>query len=375
MNKDSKIYLAGHTGLVGSALHRGLERHGFTNILTRDHPGLNLVNQADTEAFFKTERPEYVMLAAARVGGILANNIYRADFIYDNIQIQSNVIHFSWKYGVKKLLFLGSSCIYPRNAPQPLREDYLLTSELEYTNEPYAIAKIAGIKMCESYNIQHDCNFISVMPTNLFGPGDNYDLKKSHVLPALIRKFHLGVCLEREDMDGLRVDLNRRPVEGVGGEATRQEILKMLARYGIFSKGRSGSGIYPKPGAGRVTVTLWGTGRPMREFLYSDDLADACIYLMNEVDFSDMISKEARSYGKIRNAHLNIGTGRDHTIADLAGIISDLVGFKGRIEWDNNKPDGTYRKQMDVTRINALGWEASTSLKEGIRRVYEIYQK
>ena len=355
MNKEAKIYVAGHTGLVGSALMRGLERHGYSNIVTREFPGLNLVNQQEAEQVFMEEKPEYVFLAAARVGGIMANNTYRADFIYDNIQIQNNIIHYSHKYGVKKLLFLGSSCIYPKNAPQPLREDYLLTSELEYTNEPYAIAKIAGIKMCESYNIQHGTNFISVMPTNLYGPGDNYNLETSHVLPALIRKFHLGKCLETDDWDAVRKDLDQRPIEGTGGSATEDEITIVLNKYGIER--------------GNHQINLWGTGKPMREFLHSNNLADACIFLMNEIDFADL-SKEK---SEIKNTHINIGTGVDLTIKELAEKIRTLIGYGGKLNWDSTKPDGTFRKLMDVSKMTGLGWKADINLDKGLQMVYEQY--
>ncbi len=357
MNKDAKIYVAGHTGLVGSALMRGLERHGYTNIVTRNYPGLDLISQQQTEEFFAQEKPEYIFLAAAKVGGIMANNTYRADFIYENIQIQNNIIHFSWKYGVKKLLFLGSSCIYPKNAPQPLKEEYLLTSELEYTNESYAIAKIAGIKMCESYNIQYGTNFISVMPTNLYGPGDNYNLEKSHVLPALIRKFHLGKCLENNDWEGIRKDLDKRPVEGISGKSMEREILEILNKYGISKSDTE------------VSVTLWGTGKPRRELLYSDDLADACIFLMNKIDFKDLIL----NHTQICNTHINIGTGNDLTIQNLADTIQEITGFSGQINWDDAKPDGTLRKLMDVSKINNLGWKAQISLKDGLKKVYQQY--
>ncbi|MFC2080817.1 GDP-L-fucose synthase family protein [Bacteroidota bacterium] len=358
MNKDSKIYVAGHTGLVGSALIRGLKRHGYTNLVTRDFPGMDLVSQKETADFFAAEKPEYVLLAAARVGGIMANNTYRADFIYDNIQIQNNIIHSSWKYGVKKLLFLGSSCIYPKNASQPLKEDSLLTSELEYTNEPYAIAKIAGIKMCESFNIQHGTNFISVMPTNLYGPGDNYDLEKSHVLPALIRKFHLASRLAANDWESISRDLNNRPVEGINGENSEEEMLAVLNKYGISGEGTD------------VSVSLWGTGKPYREFLYSDELADACIYLLENIEFSDMY-EEGRE--EIRNTHINVGTGNDLTISELAELVSKITGFTGQISWNTSLPDGTFRKQLDVSKINDLGWKAKIGLEDGIRLAYEHY--
>lgn len=362
MNKDAKIYLAGHTGLVGSALMRGLKRHGYTNIITREYPGFDLINQQDTEKFFAREKPEYVFLAAARVGGIMANNTYRADFIYDNIQIQNNVIHFSWKYGVKKLLFLGSSCIYPKNAPQPLKEEYLLTSELEYTNEPYAIAKISGIKMCEAYNIQHGTNFISVMPTNLYGPGDNYDLEKSHVLPALIRKFHLGKCLENEDWDDIRTDLNKRPIEKINGTNKMKTIIQILSKYGIGMEGN------------QVSVNLWGTGKPKREFLYSDELADACIFLMDQINHDDLL-QISKTGNEIRNTHINIGTGLDQSIIELAKFVQSIVGFNGNIHWDSTKPDGTIRKLMDVSKLHSLGWKAQISVQEGVERVYKYYRE
>ncbi len=364
MNKNVKIYVAGHTGLVGSALMRGLERYGYTNIITRDFPGLDLTNQQETDAFFQSEKPEYVFLAAAKVGGIMANNTYRADFIHQNIQIQNNIIHYSYKYGVKKLLFLGSSCIYPKKAPQPLKEEYLLTSPLEYTNEPYAIAKIAGIKMCESYNIQYGTDFIAVMPTNLYGPGDNYNLETSHVLPALIRKFHLGKCLEQNDWPSLREDLDRRPVEGVSGQDEDSRILGILAKYGIEKNN------------GRVQITLWGSGKPMREFLHSDNLADACIFLMNNTTFKDLAalsSIQGEGQPEIRNTHINIGTGVDLTIRDLAQTIGEITGFSGSVDWDTTKPDGTPRKLMDVSKLSKLGWKATIPLKEGLKMVYRQY--
>jgi len=360
MNKDAKIYVAGHTGLVGSALMRGLARHGYTNIVTREFPGMDLQSQAEAENFFKEEKPDYVFLAAAKVGGIMANTTYRADFIYENIQIQNNMIHYSYKYGVKKLLFLGSSCIYPKNAPQPLKEEYLLTSELEYTNEPYAIAKIAGIKMCESYNIQYGTNFISVMPTNMYGPGDNYNLETSHVLPALIRKFHLGKCLEAKDWDSIRSDLDKRPIEGINGQHGEKEILKSLAKYGIVADNDT------------ISISLWGSGNPMREFLHSDELADACVFLMNETDFDHLVQIN-KVKDEIRNTHINIGTGVDQTIRELAELISSTAGFEGSILWDSSKPDGTMRKLMDVSKINQLGWKAKVSIKEGIEKVYQQY--
>ncbi len=312
MTKTSKIYVAGHRGLVGSAILKNLTSKGFSNIVTRTHAELDLTNQQAVAEFFAQEKPEYVFLAAAKVGGIVANNTYRAEFIYENLAIQNNVIHQSYVHGVKKLLFLGSTCIYPKNAPQPMKEEYLLTSELEYTNEPYAIAKIAGIKMCESYNLQHGTNFISVMPTNLYGPNDNFDLETSHVLPALIRKIH---------------------------EAKLR---------------------------GDKEVEIWGSGKPRREFLYSEDMADACVFVMENVDFKDLIEDEK----EIRNTHLNIGTGEDISICELAELIQLIVGYEGALIYNTSKPDGTMIKLTNPSKLHALGWKHQVELEEGIRRVY-----
>lgn len=358
MDKNSKIYVAGHNGMVGSAITRHLKEHGWNNLVYSPYPPYDLTDQKVVEDFFRMENPEYVFLAAARVGGIVANNKYRAQFIYENLMIQNNIIHQSWINGVKKLLFLGSSCIYPKNAPQPIREDYLLTDVLEYTNEPYAIAKIAGIKLCESYNIQYGTNFVSVMPTNLYGPNDNYNLETSHVLPALIRKMHIGKCLERNDWQALKNDLDRFPVEGVSGSAVEDAVLGILGKYGIT---------YNK---GSVTISLWGTGSPFREFLHVDDVADACVFVMNKVDFREL----AGDAKEIRNTHINIGTGKDLTIRDLAGLVKNITGFGGELKWDETKPDGTYRKLLDVQKINSLGWKETVSLEDGIRAVYGRYQ-
>jgi GDP-L-fucose synthase len=373
MEKNSRIYLAGHTGLVGSALMRNLVKKGYKNIIARTIDELNLMNQNDVAGFFKKEKPEYVFLAAAKVGGIVANNTYRGQFIYENLMIQNNVIHHSYLNKVKKLLFLGSSCIYPKQADQPLKEKYLLTDVLEYTNESYAIAKIAGIKMCESYNLQYGTNFICVMPTNLYGPNDNYDLEKSHVVPALIRKMHLGKCLIEGDWNSIRKDFNKNPVEGVTGKDTEIEIGEKLEKYGIF---RHSSMDAP------VTVKLWGTGAPRREFLHSDDLANACIFLMENIDFKDLIklkdTNEITSRDKkveIRNTHINIGTGVDITIKDLAFLIKEIVRFDGLIEWDTSKPDGTFQKLLSVKKINKLGWKETIQLEEGIRKIYADYVK
>lgn len=317
MKKDSLIFIAGHKGLVGSAVVRELHSKGYNNLIWKSSSELDLRNQAETEKFFAENRPEYVFLAAARVGGIGANSNFRAEMIYNNLMIESNVIHNSWKFGVKKLLFLGSSCIYPKFAPQPMKEDFLLTSELEYTNEPYALAKIAGLKMCESYNIQYRTDFISVMPTNLYGENDSFDLENGHVLPAMIRKFH---------------------------EAKVQ---------------------------GRDFVELWGTGKPKREFLYSGDLAEAVVMLMENVSFSDL----TKGMSEIRNTHINIGTGEDLTIYELAFIIKDIVSYDGDIVWDSSKPDGTPRKLLDISKIKSLGWKPRTKLTDGIEHVYRWYVK
>lgn len=353
MNKDSKIYIAGNHGLVGSAIWKSLQKKGFVNLIGRSHEELDLLDSVAVSEFFEKEKPEYVYLAAAYVGGIMANNIYRADFIYRNLQIQSNIIYESFKHNVKKLLFLGSTCVYPREAPQPISEDFLLTSPLEYTNEPYAIAKIAGLKMCESFNIQYGTNFIAVMPTNLYGPNDNFDLEKSHVLPAMIRKIHLGKCLKENNWDSIRKDLNKRPVENVSGKNSIEEIISMLKRYGVSAN----------------KIELWGTGKPMREFLWSEDMVDACIYIMNNVDFSDL----SKDKTEIRNCHINIGTGKEISIRDLSQLIKQTVGYTGDITFDPSKPDGTMRKLTDVSKLNSLGWQHQIEIEEGIRRMYDWY--
>ncbi|MFN8207220.1 MAG: GDP-L-fucose synthase [Bacteroidales bacterium] len=358
MNPDSRLYIAGHNGMVGSAIERCLMQKGLGRILHRSRTELDLLDQAATEAFFAAEKPEFVFLAAARVGGIVANNTYRAQFIYENLQIQNNIIHLSWKYGVKKLLFLGSSCIYPRLAPQPIKENALLTGELEYTNEPYAIAKIAGMKMCEAYNMQYGTDFLSVMPTNLYGPNDNYDLEKSHVLPALIRKMHLAHCLETDNWQGIRIDLDRRPVAGMNGKATQAEIIQLLKGFGILTRDDAGKST--------VSVTLWGTGSPRREFLYVDDLAEACIFLMQ-------LDTKPAGGEKILNSHINIGTGTDLSILELAELVQKIIGFKGTLSWDTGKPDGTPQKLLDVSKLNSLGFSARISLEEGIQKTYRDY--
>jgi len=355
MDKERKIYLAGHTGLVGSAIVKNLQSKGYNNLLLRDISELDLLDQPAVFDFFRKEKPDYVILAAAKVGGIIANNTYRGQFIYENLQIQNNVIHASWLNGVEKLLFLGSTCIYPCNAPQPLKENYLLTSPLEYTNEPYAIAKIAGIKMCESYNIQYGTNFISVMPTNLYGPNDNFDLEKSHVLPALLRKIFLAKSLKNNDWDSIRKDFNKLPVEGISGQDSENLILTKLNKYGIS----------------KDFVEIWGTGNPMREFLWSEEMADACVYIMENVDFKDLIPD-----GKeIRNTHINIGTGKEISISDLAKLIAKIVGYTGKIIYNNNKPDGTMRKLTDPSQLHRLGWHHKIEIEEGITKLYKIWQK
>ena len=353
MNLDSKIYIAGHRGLVGSAIWKQLKSKGYTNLIGKTSSELNLMDAVATQKFFEEEKPEYVFLAAAHVGGIMANNTYRADFIYNNLQIQQNVIYNAYQFGVKKLLFLGSTCIYPKEAKQPINEDELLTNVLEYTNEPYAIAKIAGIKLCESFNIQYGTNFISVMPTNLYGPNDNFDLEKSHVLPAMIRKIFLSKCLMDNNIDLLRKDFDKRPVEGINGEHSLEEIKAILSKYGVFEN----------------RVELWGTGKPMREFLWSEDMADACIYVMQNVDFKDLIKDKK----EIRNTHINIGTGSDITIKDLSSLIARIIDYKGSISFDSSKPDGTMKKLTDPSKLNRLGWKHLVEIEEGVERVFEWY--
>lgn len=352
--KDAKIYIAGHRGLVGSAIWNNLISRGYTNLIGKTHSELDLLDPIAVRNFFDTEKPDAVVLAAAKVGGIMANSTYRADFIFENLQIQQNVIGEAWRHGVKRLLFLGSTCIYPREAPQPMQEEALLTLPLEYTNEPYAIAKIAGLKMCESFNLQYGTNYIAVMPTNLYGPNDNFHLENSHVLPAMIRKIHLADALGREDEEAVRRDLNRRPVEGVTGEADMKEIKTILKKYGI------------EPGK----LTLWGTGTPLREFLWSEEMADASVHVLLNVDFSDTYKDGDK---EIRNCHINVGTGIEHTIAQAAAMIAETVGYKGEIIWDSSKPDGTMRKLIDVSKLHSMGWHHQIDLPEGINRMYKWY--
>ena len=354
MEKSAKIYIAGHRGLVGSAIWRNLEEKGYTNLIGRTHAELDLMDGVAVRQFFDIEKPEYVFLAAAHVGGIMANNTYRADFIYNNLQIQQNVIGESYRHGVKKLLFLGSTCIYPRDAVQPMKETELLTSALEYTNEPYAIAKIAGLKMCESFNVQYGTNYIAVMPTNLYGPNDNFDLERSHVLPAMVRKIHLAHCVNTDNWEAVCNDLNKRPVEGVTGNHSKEEILAVLNKYGISAD----------------EVKLWGTGKPMREFLWSEEMADASVYVMERVDFKDTYASDAK---EIRNCHINIGTGKEITIRDLSQLIVDAVNYQGQISFDATKPDGTMRKLTDPSKLHDLGWHHKVEIDEGVRRMYEWY--
>lgn len=356
LDKNTKIFVAGHHGLVGSAIWNNLKQRGYNNLVGRTHKELDLLDPVAVKRFFDEERPEAVVLAAAHVGGIMANLNYRADFIYQNLQIQQNVIGESFKHNVKKLLFLGSTCIYPKMAQQPMKENALLTSELEYTNEPYAIAKIAGLKMCESFSLQYGCNYIAVMPTNLYGPNDNFHLENSHVLPAMLRKIYLAKCLNENNWEAVRKDLNLRPVEGVCGQNTNEEILNILDKFGITPQ----------------AVTLWGTGSPMREFLWSEEMADASVYVLLNVDFKDTYSPNDK---EIRNCHINVGTGKEISIRDVAEKVMYEIGFKGQLLWDATKPDGTPRKLTDVTKLHNLGWHHKIEIDEGIHKLYEWYKQ
>lgn len=384
LGKESKIYVAGHRGLVGSAIWNNLKKRGYNNIIGRTHSEFDLTDQLAVRRFFDEERPDAVVLAAAFVGGIMANSLYRADFIMQNMKMQCNVISEAYAHNVKKLLFLGSTCIYPKNAPQPMKEDCLLTSPLEYTNEEYAIAKIVGLKMCESYNLQYGTNYIAVMPTNLYGPNDNFHLENSHVMPAMIRKIYLSKLLNDGDWKSIRVDLNKRPVEGINGQAEEHDIIKVLAKYGIENN----------------KVTLWGTGKPLREFLWSEDMADASVHVLLNVDFSDIIgiekyssvfygtktdgsvdrnSSEGRggaipSLGEIRNCHINVGTGKELTIRELSELIVKAVGFSGEVLFDASKPDGTPRKLIDVAKLHSLGWKHSIEIEEGVQKLFSWYK-
>ena len=354
LDKNAKIFVAGHRGLVGSAIWKNLQDKGYTNLVGKTHKELDLLDAVAVRQFFDDEQPEYVFLAAAFVGGIMANSIYRADFIYKNLQIQQNVIGESFRHNVKKLLFLGSTCIYPRDAEQPMKEEVLLTSPLEYTNEPYAIAKIAGLKMCESFNLQYGTNYIAVMPTNLYGPNDNFDLERSHVLPAMIRKIHLAHCLKQGDWDAIRKDLNQRPVEGIDGNSSQEDILTILAKYGISN----------------TEVKLWGTGTPLREFLWSEEMADASVFVMEHVDFKDTYKQGDKD---IRNCHINIGTGKEISIRELAELIVATVGYQGLLTFDSTKPDGTMRKLTDPSKLHSLGWHHQVEIEEGVQRMYGWY--
>ena len=354
LDKNAKIYVAGHRGLVGSAIWKNLQDKGYTNLIGKTHKELDLLDAVSVRKFFDEEQPEYVFLAAAFVGGIMANSIYRADFIYKNLQIQQNVIGESFRHNVKKLLFLGSTCIYPRDAEQPMKEEVLLTSPLEYTNEPYAIAKIAGLKMCESFNLQYGTNYIAVMPTNLYGPNDNFDLERSHVLPAMIRKIHLAHCLKQGDWDAICKDLNQRQVEGIDGSSSKEDILAILAKYGISDS----------------EVKLWGTGTPLREFLWSEEMADASVFVMEHVDFKDTYKQGDKD---IRNCHINIGTGKEISIRELAELIVSTVGYQGQLTFDSTKPDGTMRKLTDPSKLHALGWQHKVEIEEGVQRMYNWY--
>lgn len=401
MNIDSKIYVAGHLGLVGSAITKILTGKGYVNIIGRSLQELDLMDTKAVNSFFEQEQPEYVILAAAKVGGIVANNTYRGQFIYENLMIQNNVIHAAYLYKVKKLLFLGSTCIYPRDAPQPMSEDCLLTGPLEYTNEPYAIAKIAGIKLCESYNLQYGTNFISVMPTNLYGPNDNFNLETSHVLPAMLRKMYLGKCLEENNWDAIRADLNKRPIEGITGERARErqgdkargeqgegelwrggdhvelEIRTVLEKYGIHVAPPESVKSVSKS-VKSVSVELWGTGAPFREFLWSEEMADACIYLMEHINFQDLNPcnplKSVQSVAcEVRNTHINIGTGQEITIRDLAYLIKEKIGFTGELVFNSSKPDGTMRKLTNPSKLHALGWHHQVEIGEGVEKLYAWY--
>ena len=358
--------MAGHRGLVGSAIWNNLKSRGYDNLVGRTHSELDLTNQLAVKEFFDKEQPDAVVLAAAHVGGIMANSLYRADFIMLNMLIQCNVIGESFRHNVEKLLFLGSTCIYPKNAPQPMSEDALLTSPLEYTNEEYAIAKIAGLKMCESYNLQYGTNYIAVMPTNLYGPNDNFHLENSHVMPAMMRKIYLAKLLNDNNWEAIRNDMDKRPVEGVNGSSNEAEIRKILAKYGIETN----------------KVTLWGTGKPLREFLWSEDMADASVHVLLNVDFKDVIGKEVYSnngaaipsLGEIRNCHINVGTGKELTIRELSQLIVKTVGFTGEVVFDASKPDGTMRKLIDVSKLHSLGWHHKVEIEDGVQKLFDWYQ-
>lgn len=364
MKKNSKIYIAGHRGLVGSAIWNNLESKGYTNLVGRTHKELDLLDGAAVKRFFDEEQPEYVVLAAAHVGGIMANSLYRADFIYENLQIQQNVIGESFRHNVKKLLFLGSTCIYPREAKQPITETELLTSPLEYTNEPYAIAKIAGLKLCESFNLQYGTNYIAVMPTNLYGPRDNFNLETSHVLPAMIRKIYLAKQLHESNWEAIRKDLASRPVEGVNGDSSESDIIAILAKYGIHAD----------------HLLLWGSGKPLREFLWSEDMADASVFILENINFNDTYQGEPvapctqeMAKREIRNCHINIGSGKEISIAQLADLCKKAINYNGEIRWDTTKPDGTMRKLTDISKLHSLGWHHNMEIEDGVKSLFEWY--
>ena len=355
MGKNSRIYVAGHNGLVGSALCRRLDKEGYSNLIVRKHSDLDLTRQKEVDDFFQTEKPDYVFLAAAKVGGIMANDTYPAEFIYENLAIQNNIIHAAWQTGVRRLLFLGSSCIYPRECPQPMKEDYFLTGPLEPTNEPYAVAKIAGIKMCQAYNRQYNTRYLCVMPTNLYGPNDNFDLETSHVLPALIRKFHLAKLAQQEDWEGIKKDEQKNG-------AIPEEVKQSMGFNAFFSNDQKvDSGFNP-------SVLLWGSGNPRREFLHVDDLADACVFLISLE--KDILKK---FFDTKHTPLLNIGYGEDLTIKEIASIVSEVVGYKGEVHWDKSKPDGIPQKLLDISQIKRLGWKPTIDLRDGIRNVYKWY--
>ena len=359
MDLKDKIYIAGHRGLVGSAIVRQLESRGFTNLLMRTHKELDLTNQVQVQTFFEQEKPDYVILAAAKVGGIHANNTYPADFIYQNMMIEANVINSAYENKIKRLLFLGSTCIYPKAVEQPMREDALLTDVLEPTNEPYALAKIAGIKLCESYNRQYGTDFRSVMPTNLYGESDNFNLENSHVIPAIMRKIHLAKCLENNDWKAIKQDLIKNPINGVTENTNNDKILKILAKHGII--------LNIKHSKLNVAVAIWGTGNAMREFLYVDDMAQASLFVLE-------LNKEIyKAHTQSMLSHINIGTGKDVTIREMAQTMKRVVGYKGKITFDITKSDGAPRKLIDVTRLENMGWKYSTNLEDGLIETYKWY--
>ena len=403
MDKNSKIYVAGHHGLVGSAIWNNLKQRGYNNLVGRSHKELDLTDQYAVKKFFDEEQPDAVVLAAAFVGGIMANSLYRADFIMMNMKIQCNVISEAYAHGVKKLLFLGSTCIYPKNAPQPMKEDCLLTSPLEYTNEEYAIAKIAGLKMCESYNLQYGTNYIAVMPTNLYGPNDNFHLENSHVMPAMMRKVYLAKLIHEGAWDKIAIDMNKRPVEGVTGEGlTENSTLSTDSQLSTLnSKRKNALSVLAKYGIEDNKVTLWGTGTPLREFLWSEDMADASVHVLLNVDFKDIIGIEKYSsvhygvaadgvvdrnhstgrggaipsLGEIRNCHINVGTGKELTIRELSQLVVKAVGFEGEVAFDASKPDGTMRKLIDVEKLHSLGWTHKVEIEDGVQKLFDWYKQ